>query len=595
MTAGKPEQLDQSNLTAELCQQPRSYAWFLGAGASRSAGLPTASDILWDLKRRYYCREENQEISRQDTQNEAVRTKIQEYFDSREFPQPSTSDEYSIYFERMFGDDRERQRKYLKAILSNEKVTLSVGNRVLGALIAGGFSRTVFTTNFDDVVERAVAEVGGQSISAYHLEGARSALNALNNEEYPLFCKLHGDFRYDSLKNLSSDLEEQNEDLSKCFLSAAQRFGFIVVGYSGRDSSVMNLFRKALDAENPFPHGLFWAHMKGTPLLSEVQDLIDKAQGVGVNAQLIEIRTFDALMLHLWRNLDEKPGHLVARVQKTEYTKVDIPLPSTGARRPLLRFNALPLVSTPEYYFALSFHVGKDLAALQKAEIESKGGLVLGIPDGVWCWGGEEQARKAFGSELASVDVREFPKIAEPENFARAKGFMERGLARALVREKPLVVRNRHSSSYLIVRSSPRDVRTLRPLAKAVGQVFGVVEGVMTKPTPDHSEPEQVEWAEALGLSIELKDSRAWVVFQPDIWIRPPRSRDDAREFLDSRRGNRYNNKYNELISAWIEILLGTHTKPTEIEVSPFAEGAAAENPSFRIGSRSAYSRGLEL
>ena len=79
----------------------------------------------------------------------------------------------------------------------------------------------------------SVAEVGSKSLSAYHLEGSRSANDALNNEEYPIYCKLHGDFRYDSLKNLGSDLATQNEHLSKCLVNASSRFGFVVTGYSG--------------------------------------------------------------------------------------------------------------------------------------------------------------------------------------------------------------------------------------------------------------------------------------------------------------------------------------------------------------------------
>ena len=83
-------------------------------------------------------------------------------------------------------------------------------------MLSSGLMRVVFTTNFDSVIEKAVAEVGSKSLSAYHLEGSHSANDALNNEEYPIYCKLHGDFRYDSLKNLSSDLATQNEHLSQC-------------------------------------------------------------------------------------------------------------------------------------------------------------------------------------------------------------------------------------------------------------------------------------------------------------------------------------------------------------------------------------------
>jgi hypothetical protein len=62
--------MDQGEFTGRFGARPQNFAWFIGAGASATAGLPTATD-MWDMKRRYYCREENQDISRQDLQNEA--------------------------------------------------------------------------------------------------------------------------------------------------------------------------------------------------------------------------------------------------------------------------------------------------------------------------------------------------------------------------------------------------------------------------------------------------------------------------------------------------------------------------------------------
>ena len=149
--------MNQGEFTGIYCAKPDSFAWLIGAGASRAAGLPTASDLIWDMKKRYYAREEGQEVSRQDTQNQAVRERIQSFMLSRGFPQQGGEGEYVTYFERIFGDDKERQRKYLAAKLSEEKVTLSVGNRVLAALMAQKLARAVFTTNFDTVVERAMA------------------------------------------------------------------------------------------------------------------------------------------------------------------------------------------------------------------------------------------------------------------------------------------------------------------------------------------------------------------------------------------------------------------------------------------------------
>jgi hypothetical protein len=42
---------DQFELTSTFCIRPQQFAWFLGAGTSAVAGLPTAWDIMWDLTR----------------------------------------------------------------------------------------------------------------------------------------------------------------------------------------------------------------------------------------------------------------------------------------------------------------------------------------------------------------------------------------------------------------------------------------------------------------------------------------------------------------------------------------------------------------
>jgi hypothetical protein len=96
--------MDQYQLAGAYCARPQQFAWFLGAGTSAVAGLPTARDVIWDLKRRYYCRAENQEISRQDVQIDAVRARIQSYMLSKGFPAEGDDYEYVTYFEKIFGE-----------------------------------------------------------------------------------------------------------------------------------------------------------------------------------------------------------------------------------------------------------------------------------------------------------------------------------------------------------------------------------------------------------------------------------------------------------------------------------------------------------
>jgi len=586
--------MDQNELTSIYCQRPESFAWFLGAGASRTSGLPTATDIIWYLKRRYYCQEENQDISRQDIQNDAVKARIQQFMDSKGFPEQWASQEYSVYFEKIFGADRERQQNFLNGILSEDKVQLSVGNRVFGALIASNFCRVAFTTNFDSVVEKAVAEVSGQSLSAFHIEGSTAANNALNNESYPLYCKLHGDFRYDSVKNLSADLATQNKELSDCLVNAGNRFGFIVAGYSGRDESVMELFHAVLETNNPFPHGLYWTGIRGTNVPPQVVKLIDAAKAKGVSAEYIEIETFDALLLRLWRNVNNKPPKIDQKVQRHQASSTHIPLASVGSKSPIMRLNALPIIRWPNMCSKLSFKSVKEWKDLRDAQRNTEGKLILTKSDSVWGWGSESDFREGFGKDLLSIEPFELSqKVSSLSENLHFKSFFEEALCIGLARGKPLLARSTKSSSFLIVDAHSDKLSQLDSLFHAAGKLHGEIPGLFTRATSEYPKADKVTWAEAIRVSVEIKDGKFWLLLDPDIWIWPTRERRSAIAFMDKRRGGRLNKKYNELLDGWVRGILGTNDRNSEVTISTFDNGSDVENPSFKLGTRTAFSRRL--
>ena len=580
-------QIDQTEFTSYFCARPQNFAWFLGAGTSRSAGLPTAMDIIWDLKRRYYCREENQQIERQDVQNQAVQTRIQSFMDARGFPEQWADDEYATYFQKIFGADREHQRRYLRSVLSEEKVFLSVGNRVLGALIASGLSRVVFTTNFDSVVEKSVAEVGAKSIAAFHLEGSHAANEALNNEEFPIYCKLHGDFRYDSIMNLPVDLEQQNEKLGECLLNAGNRFGFVFAGYSGRDASIMELLHSVLESGNAFPHGLLWTGLKGGKVPPSVERLLQEARNIGINANYVEIETFDALMLRLLRNLDQMPVDLKAKVKRTDATSVNIPLPAVGQNGPPIRFNALPVGKVPRHCLSLSFRNTKEWADLQNVHHKSKGRLIFTKADDAWCWGDREMIKKHFGGDLLLITEKEIPSDFSSTENLHVKGFLEKTICAAIKRIRPVNSRYFRSSMYLIADPKAADAAALKPLSKVVGTVAGIVPKLYSTITDEFPHAEQVRWAEAVRISLDMRNGAVWLVIDPDIWIWPSRSRRDATAFLDNRRRDRLNQKYDELLSAWVQVIFSTKESLVQLEFSLSDGPESAENPVFRVTSKS--------
>ena len=581
----------QNQFTDIFCARPQNFAWLLGAGTSRSAGLPSATDILWDLKRRHYCREENQTIPPQDIQIPAVRSKIQTFLDAHGFPEIWADDEYSTYFDKIFGDDRERQRKYLRAKLSEELIALSVGHRVLGALMASGLSRVAFTTNFDNVLELAFAEVSGRSLAAYHLEGSKSARHALDNEEYPFYCKLHGDFQYERVKNLSADLQQQDQELARCLVNAGNRFGLVVTGYSGRDASIMRLLREILDGPNPFPHGLYWTSMEQERTHPAVVELLEAARSRNVAASQIRIETFDTLMLRLWRGLDDRPADLDRKVRKSELRSVSIPIGAAGSGKPIVRLNALPVLSIPTHCLEIVLKTPIDWETLHQKKRESRGQLLLTKSDTIWCWGSRERIQTSFGSEVSSINERPIPVDLDSSENLHIKGFLEEALCRAFSKSLPLTTYVQRSSVHLIVNDAATDDAQMEPLKNVLGEICGVVPNLKLPPKRPGTGSERVRWAESVRISLEAKSTGLWAIIGPDIWIWPTQSRQDAISFLDQRRADRFNKKATEILDAWLQILLPTSPETPEVVLTAFDAGDSVENPRFTIGRRTAYTR----
>lgn len=583
--------MDQFEFIRRFCARPQNFAWFLGAGASRHANLPTATDIIDDLRRQFYCSEENQQLSSKDLQNDSVRARVDAFMEARGFPARWAPDEYTAHFEKIFGDDRERQRSYLSKMLSEERVSLAIGNRAFGALLTSGLCRVAFTTNFDTVVEKAVAEVAGNSLSAYHLEGAANANEALNNEEFPLYVKLHGDFRYDSIKNLEDDLKAQNEDLSRCLVNAVNRLGLVIAGYSGRDASVMSMLTSALDGNNPYPHGIYWLGVKGNNTPPIVTAFLETARQKGVTAEYIETETYDTIMLRIWRNLEERPDGLDEKVRKAKSGVVTIPLPDHKGAKPLIRFNALPVTQLPENCNEIRFSAPMTWKRFNDLMRNAESDIVATIDGGaVWFWGSEEEARKIFGKSIAAIEPCDIPNNWRSEGRLHVNRFLEDAIARSFERVRPVLSRRRGSGTYLIAERNPEDAGAFNKLFAQTGKTAGLIEGMSVPPSDRGDGAEKVFWAEAVRIDLAVADGRTWLLLTPDVWITPLFARRHAEEWLNKRRLDRQNAKHDALVSAWVGILFDDAESGADVAISLFDGGDSPANPKFGFINRTGYS-----
>lgn len=573
-----------SDFLREASARPSRLMWFLGAGASRSAMMPTANDLIWELKLRQYCREEHQDIQQHDASNRQVRQRIQSYFESKGAPPLWHADEYSYFFEREFGADYAAQQRFLQEQLSRDKIALHVGHRALAAMLTMGAMKAIFTTNFDEVIEVAYADVAGKPLQAFSLDGSYAALDALNAEQFPLYAKMHGDFRFRKLKNLSADLQNNDAEIGRAFVTAGNRFGMVVTGYSGRDANVMQLFRDALSQSNPFPGGLYWCVTRAEDVAPSVVELIKEARSKGVTAGFVEAGTFDILLMRLWQQLPDRPDNLNKKVRPELGGQVSIPIPAPGNTFPLLRTNALPIMALPTACGRVSCSPPMTWEGLREAQGETIPASAIAIDSDVLFWGMRDEVEgflrqtTILESSTRTID----DPIAAIEGSTVLKGLFEHALACALIADKPVILRKRHREFVAVASNRREDADKLAALALAIGGERFRAPIAGTVPQTD------LRWAEAVSIRLDVREKRPYLLLNPMTWITPISAREDAAEFMRAREIKRYNNVSDAILDAWVRILVGDG-KGENVMVTAF-EGRDAE-ASFVINTRTAFSK----
>ena len=179
-----------------------SYALFLGAGASMSSGVPSAKACIWQWKKSIFCTN-NPGLEEQVSELSlpAVGERIDRWLQVNGFFPVDDQDEYSYFIEKCLpiADDR---RRFFEPWI--RKARPHVGYRLLCLLAEAELFRSIWTTNFDGLVARAAADFDLTPIEVGFDCKERAFRQPERNE---LVCiSLHGDYRYDKLKNTKKEL-----------------------------------------------------------------------------------------------------------------------------------------------------------------------------------------------------------------------------------------------------------------------------------------------------------------------------------------------------------------------------------------------------
>lgn len=279
--------LSSEELVGEIVRANGRLALFLGAGASRSSGIPTAGELVEQWRKELHQRDQGRGHTQSyadwliaDEQN------YEQWLKERSGDRNLNDRRYAYLFEKLEYTSAGRQRVIADLC---EKARPQAGYYSLAHLIDATTINVAVTTNFDDLIADACFELGTTrpQVSSH----SETALLVRLTDPRPKIVKLHGDFLFEDLQNTEEETQHLRAGMEVKFQSVLQEFGLVVVGYGGNDESIMQNLSRARG------RGLFWCVRKGSSLSKNVQEVLEKTH----DAFLVDIDGFDEFMVELFR------------------------------------------------------------------------------------------------------------------------------------------------------------------------------------------------------------------------------------------------------------------------------------------------------
>lgn len=262
-----------------------NYSLLLGAGCSVSSNVRSASALIDEWREEIFQRLcPNEEYSADTAISFLTKHHAVWYNPQRE---------YSSLFEKNFDLPRQR-RMFVEQEVAGKVPNL--GYAYLVRLIEEGLVNTVFTTNFDDLLNEAFFQFSSVRPIVCAHDSSVSSITVTSKR--PKIIKLHGDYLFDDIKSTMRETESLEDNVRKKFSEFCRDFGLVVVGYSGCDRSVMDVLQYLLRSEEYLKHGIYWCVRKGEEPSDELLKLLWRDR-----VYFVEIDGFDELMAALHNDL----------------------------------------------------------------------------------------------------------------------------------------------------------------------------------------------------------------------------------------------------------------------------------------------------
>ena len=504
------------------------FSLFLGAGASITSGIPSATRCVWEWKKDIFCtnnpglEEQVSEITLLTVQNQIDRWLI-----NNGYVPGDGEDDYCYYIEQCLPipDDR---RRFFQSLIREAKP--HIGYRLVCLLAQAQLFRSIWTTNFDGLVPRAAAEFSLTPIEIGIDCQERTYRQPARGE---IVCvALHGDYRYDYLKNTKQELLEQEAALKQHLIKTMQTDSLIVSGYSGRDDSVMKALYQALTDGNGRGK-LFWCGYSENTSESVLR-LLQAARANGRDAYYVPGAAFDNLMeriaLRCLKN--ELLTQAKQLIGDSSNSKLPIREPFSvngGTATTLLKSNAWE-IKFPSEMFQF------DLQSLP--------------PKKAWKW----LENKTQNTDIIAVPqkgkVLAFGTLDDINNVF--KGDISGGVHRVPIVNKDIRYED-GAVINLLRRAFVRSVASMRKLATDEKYTIWSLEKLGTKKIGN----DYLAYFDAAKINFRRIGAKLYLVVEPTIHF-PNASSDAMAEIRLVRMrylSSQYNKQYNEALTKWRKII----------------------------------------
>lgn len=229
---------DIAELLTESQAGSRRCSVLIGAGCSKSAGIPLAADIVAEIKRTYPAA--------------YARARTKDYPNCMAALNP--------------GVRRELMGRYI------DQAKINWAHLALAQLVQAGYIDRILTTNFDPLVSRACALVG---VFPAVYDFAASHIFKPDQISKQAIFHLHGQRDGFVMLNTPTEVQKHRRHVKPVFDDAHRGRTWLVIGYSGDNDPVFDLLASTAE----FEYGLYWVGHSENPPTHVMDKLLTPEKG----------------------------------------------------------------------------------------------------------------------------------------------------------------------------------------------------------------------------------------------------------------------------------------------------------------------------